>query len=110
MESQNPEIYRKCCTTKPPEQAQTDWEAFCQEVYELRVKHQIPDLCLVARMVLQYPEGEGQAMTIAHFGDELQAEPMTAWAFGHEQSQRQERIASLVLDASKMLRHGKNRR
>ena len=107
MESQNPEIYRECCTPKPPEQAQADWEAFCQAVYELRVKHQIPDLCLVARMVLQYPEGEGQAMTIAHFGDELQAEPMTAWAFGHEQAERQQRIARVVLDATKAMRISK---
>ena len=109
MESQNPEIYRECCTPKPPEQAQTDWDAFCQAVYELRVKHRIPDIDLLARMVIQYEEGEGQAMTHAHFGDELQAEPMIAWAFGYEQSQRQERITSLLQNASKSMRHGKNR-
>lgn len=110
MESHNPDIYRECCAPKPPEQAQADWEAFCQEVYGLRVKHRIPDLYLLARMVLQYEEGEGQAVTRAHFGDELQAEQMAAWGLGYEQSQRQERIASMILDAGKALRHWKNRR
>jgi hypothetical protein len=110
MEAQNPACYRECSAPKPPEQAQQDWEAFCQAVYDLRVKHRIPDLYLVARMVLQYEEGEGQALTRAHFGDELQAEQMVAWALGYEQCQRQERIASVILDAGKALRAGKNRR
>jgi len=111
METQSPTTYRECNVPKPPEQAQADWEAFCNAVYDLRVKHRIPDVYMLARMAIQYEEGgEGQAMTRAHFGDDLYAEPMTAWAFGYEQAQRQERIASLALEAAKALRHGKDRR
>ena len=110
MEAQNPANYRECSAPKPPEQAQADWEAFCQAVYDLRVKHRIPDLYLLARFVLQYQEGEGQAMTRAHFGDELQAEPMIAWAFGYEQAQRQQRIAELARGSGDAMRHGKNRK
>lgn len=111
MKSINPATYRECCIPKAPEQAQADWEAFCQAVYELRVKHRIPDVYLLARVLVQYEEGgEGVAHTRAHFGDELNAEQMTAWAFGYEQAQRQERIASVAMEAAKTLRHERNRK
>lgn len=110
MESIKPATYRECSVPKPPEQAQADWDAFCNAVYELRVKYRIPDVYLLARVLVQYEEGrEGVAHTRAHFGDELNAEQMTAWAFGYEQAQRQERIARVALEASRAVRHGKNR-
>ena len=111
MEAIAPATYRELSVPKPPEQAQQDWEAFCNAVYELRVRHRIPDLYLVARVLVQYEEGgEGVAHTRAHFGDELQAEQMVAWAFGYEQAERQQRIASVALEASRAIRHPKTRK
>lgn len=92
-----PETYRELC--KPftdADEAEKSLEAFFDELYELRCKHHITDVHVIVRM----PIADSAVMTSFHLGNELLCEPMTAWAFGYEQSQRQSRINKIISDAT----------
>ncbi len=68
-------------------------EAFWNELYELRNKHRLPDVYIVIRANVKEM---GPVMTTLHAGDAMQAELMTAWAFGREQSDRQAMVANIL--------------
>jgi hypothetical protein len=75
------------------EEAEAALNAFWDDLYEIRVKHRIPDVHATCRIVV---DGQGDLMTTMHAGSEMLAEAMTAWAFGRAQGDRQERISSLL--------------
>lgn len=97
----DPARYRKLSEPYASKEAgQAAIVAFFKDLGEIRVKHKIPDLYLVIRAtVLTEDQEEGTVTTSIHFGNELEAEGMLAWALGRVQSERQDRTA-------KMLRHG----
>jgi hypothetical protein len=100
VESSDQAAYRECSEPKTPEQATQDWEAFCEECYELRRKYRIADLYLVGQHAIVYPDGKGLVNGAAHFGDQTKREAIAAWALGFESAQRQARIAQIISDAA----------
>jgi hypothetical protein len=102
MNRNDPKVYREMCLPKTVEQANADWTAFAGELYELRVKHRIADVYVIARMPIQYDDGDEAPQNVsAHFGDVLNREPMTAWAVGFESANRQAMIREVIADAAK---------
>lgn len=102
MKPFDPATYRECNQPKSPAQAEQDWEAFTKELYDLRLKHQIPELYLVATHRLVYDDGEeGIVNGVAHFGDQTNRERTAAWAFGFESANRQRMIAQMVNEGNK---------
>jgi len=100
MKVSEPQTYRECSQPKTPEQAQQDWEAFCEECYELRCRYRIADLYLVGQHSIQYEYGDGVVNGTAHFGDPIKRESLAAWALGFESSQRQAAIAKTIKNAA----------
>ena len=82
-----------------PEAADEAIKGFYSELYELRNKYRIADVLTVVSLAIRYPDGPGEVITSAHFGDELRAETMAAWSYGHEAAVRQERVAKMVSQA-----------
>ena len=93
-----PDNYRKLCEPFPSAEAAEDaLNAFWEELYELRNKHRIPDLTVVARAnFASDDDDEASVMVDVHCGDRLQKEPMLAWAFGRAQADRQAEIGRLM--------------
>ncbi len=82
--------------------------AFFKDLGEIRVKHKIPDLYVVIRAsVLTETKEEGIFTTSLHYGSELEAEGMLAWALGRVQCERQDRIAKQIKGAMKHAKHRK---
>ena len=99
----NPSLYRQLSEPFPtPEAASAAIEAFWEELEEIRKKHKIPDVHMVLAWKSLGSDGQpGEYTASAHLGNELMAEPMAAYAYGKEQADRRERIASVVERASK---------
>lgn len=87
------------------EAAETAVNAFFEEVYELRNKYKLADIHIVGRI----PVADGLIHCAMHFGDLNLAEAMAAWAFGYEQSRRQQRIAEIYNGSIQAITH-KNRK
>lgn len=103
-----PDNYRKLCEPFPSAAAADEaLDAFWLELYELRNKHKIPDLSVVAAVSATAESGEATLMVDVHIGDQLRKESMLAWAFGQAQSERQAEIGRLVSGAVKA---GRDRR
>lgn len=107
MELFDQAAYRECSEPKSPEQAAQDWEAFCEECYELRRKYRIADLYFVGQHAIMYPDGEGLVNGAAHFGDQTKREAIAAWALGFESAQRQATIAQIINEAAQGAKHQK---
>jgi len=99
----NPGRYRELCTPYANrEEAAKQLEAFAEEMLTLRIKYKIADLYVViSSSVLNSDGEEGEIITCSHFGNELKAEMLAAYALGHEQSLRQEKIAAILSQAVK---------
>lgn len=89
----DPDNYFSLNVATTMEEAEAKLSEFWDEFYELRKKHQIPDAYVIVRVPIKET---GDIYTSFHCGCSLHAEPMTAWAFGREQSDRQARIADLT--------------
>lgn len=81
------------------EDAQKALEGFWDEFYALRNKWRLADVYVIFKLGVVTPDGEGQICTSMSAGSSMNHEPMTAWAFGYEQRQRQEAIAAIVAGA-----------
>jgi len=64
-------------------------EAFYNEVYELRKKHRLANVLIVAQDAIH---GSGRFMSNTHFGSETEKESMAAWLLGKVQAERQDII------------------
>jgi hypothetical protein len=73
-------------------------DGFWKEFYELRNKWRLPDVYVIFRLVI----GDGETMTALSAGCSLYNEPMTAWAYGYEQAEREAAIAKLAGHGRKM--------
>lgn len=72
--------------------AEAALDAFFEDLYEIREKHNLPDLMVVVRI----PLPEGDSFTTVNVGNELYGEMMAAFAMGRETSKRQERSRRLA--------------
>lgn len=80
-------------------------EGFWDEVYALRTKYRIAGIYVICKVRMVYETGKPcEAFASMHAGNELEREAMTAWAFGREQSARQERMLQLFTEAGSAIR------
>jgi hypothetical protein len=93
----DPGNYRKLSEPVSLEDAEKRLSAFWTELYDLRNKHGIQDAYTVVMLTVATEDGDDETVfTSMHCGNELNREPMTAWALGQEQANRQERIIKLM--------------
>lgn len=79
------------------DEANSALNAFFKDVRELRVKHKIPDVYIILSGSAIAEDGEeGEWIISQHHGNRLKSEPMTAFAYGHEQVLRQEAVAKAL--------------
>ena len=112
MEINNPAMYRELSRPfETIEDANEALTAFEKDLYELRVKHRIPDLLFVMRVSVLYEDGEeGAPVAVGMFGDENQMESLAGVAYGRANAERQERIAKVVKQAMRAIEQPKTRR
>ena len=75
------------------DECNSEFAAFQEAVKELRYKHRIAEVHVTCQLTLQ--DG-GEFFSDFHFGSWLHMEPMTAWAFGRAQAERQEEMIELA--------------
>lgn len=99
----NPARYRDL--SKPFENydvANKALSAFYDELSELRQKHKIANVYVILKVNAVGEDGEeGEALSSMHMGSGLEAESLCAWAYGREQSRREQAIAALLKDGGK---------
>ncbi len=101
----DPQNYRTLNVAAPIATVEQRINDFYEEFYTLRNKYQLPNVYVIVRANVLYEGGEEGVVTSRLMaGFEANAEEMTAWALGYEQSQRQERIARILLDAGASLK------
>ena len=84
-----------------PEAANEAIQRFYDELTDLRNKHKVPDLLIVMRGSVVYPDGKsGIFLHHIHLGNELNSEAMAAYAYGQTQAERRE-IMNKLLDGGK---------
>ena len=72
-------------------------DAFFEDLGKLREKHEIANVYVITLVSFTSSEGERlETSTAGMYGDQFRAEELAAYALGHEQARRQERIASIV--------------
>jgi len=111
--SPNPKRFREMLEPyESPEAAEQCLTEFFQAVEQLRVDFKVAEVLVVVRANVAYPQAEhdeqdeGAVLTYSHFGDQLHAESMAAWAFGQLQLLRQELIATRLSPGIKSKRKG----
>lgn len=96
----NPKLYRELQQPfTSQDEAQKASSAFQDELAELRKKHRMRDLLVVAMFSYGFGDGEvgeSESIICSSFGDPVQAETMAAYALGTIQSERQHRIGQLL--------------
>lgn len=79
----DPANYRKMSEPFPTvEEANEALSQFYEAVEVARKQHKIMDVHVIVKMNIS----DGVAMTTAHYGNELEAAPMCAWALGQAQA------------------------
>lgn len=79
------------------EKANEAMEAFFEELSELRKKYKLRDVYVVVNGSVKYENGDaGEFMVTSNFGSVLNALAMTAYAYGVEKSEHEERISKLL--------------
>jgi len=101
----DPKLYRKLSEPFPSvDEAENAAQAFAKDLRELRAKHGMQDvLASVGISFIAEDGNESFQILVMHNGDELKSEMLAAYAFGHEQSRRQERIARIATPAKAIL-------
>ena len=69
---------------------------FSDVVRAARVTAKLPDVYVIICASAQVTDGETQVITGLHFGNELLAEGLTAWAYGKEQAEHRELIGRML--------------
>lgn len=90
MKTKNPKLYRELSEPFASfDVLNAAISAFVDEVYELRVKHKLPDVTLViSGNVALDADDETSTATYAHFGNPDRAVQMLAYALGREEEQQ----------------------
>jgi hypothetical protein len=77
--------------------ANTALQAFYEELGALRSKHRLADVLVIARVTCITQDGdERDARTPMFYGDELHAESLAAYGYGHYVSQRQQMMSDYI--------------
>ncbi len=89
----NTGLYLELCYPKEfPDQANSDIREFFKELRELREKYRLPDVLCIVSCFVRYESEVGHVTTFNHNGNELETEPMLAYALGMVQAERRARI------------------
>lgn len=103
--SANPKLYREMSIPFLSHQAASEAvTAFHEELGELRRKHKIPDLYVVAEVGYLDGDEEYASRGAMHYGSMEKRESMAAWAAGFEAAESRRRIEDTVVAASKFSR------
>jgi len=92
--TKDPENYLKMSEPfETPNIANKALQDFHEEVNVLRKKYKIPDLLIVIKGEVKYPDGQiGGFMNHSSYGMELNVEPMAAYAYGKASAEHRELI------------------
>ena len=93
----NPELYRKL--SEPfgsKEEADTEIAAFFEAVSQLRQKHLMPDVIVMAQANVIHEGDETIMQATAGFGDPLRMVTMLAQALGREQAENDAYLGKLL--------------
>lgn len=92
-----PDTYRIMC--EPHESMavlEKAWESFFEETREIRAKHRIADVLIVAEMnVITESGAEGVVRAMGSMGNSDNAERLAAFALGSASAEREQKIAEL---------------
>ncbi len=89
----NTKLYLELCLPKESvDKANADVAEFFRELRELREKYGLPDVLCIISCFVYYGSEVGHVTTLTHNGNELEAEPMLAYALGSVQAERRARI------------------
>lgn len=106
--AKNPALFRAMREPfETAELADAALKSFFEGLAELRKKHDLANVYVVVADSCKLPDdptaegGEGEFIATMMLGDEQLAESMAAYAFGHEQSQRQHRVAAIMAKATR---------
>lgn len=93
----DPELYRRMSEPYADLDAANDaFNGFFKELYDLREKHRIADVHIVASVPIMTADGETASLVRFHIGDSMKAESMLAYAFGSEQAQRESEVLRML--------------
>jgi len=93
------------------DEANASLEAFCEELYALRVKYRIRDLLYVMRVGCVRDDGtEADATIVNHCGARENMESIAAYAYGHLSASRQAAIQDEMEHACRGVKGQKSRR
>lgn len=83
----DPKTYREMSVPhQGSDKASEALKAFFDAVEAARKKHHIQDVHVIVKVTIKEDEGEGTAMSSAHFGNTLEGAVMCAWGLGQEQA------------------------
>ncbi len=104
MEKSDPKLFREMSEPfESASEADAAINAFFDELGELRKRHGFPNVYVIVGGSIVADSGdEHEFVSTLHYGNGLQAEPLTAYAFGKEQARREQAIADAV-------KHGKRK-
>jgi hypothetical protein len=108
----DPKMYRLMSEPfESVDEANKNLEAFCDELYALRVKYRIRDLLYAIQIACVRDDGiEADATSVNFYGASEKMESIAAFAFGHISAKRQAAIQDQVSDASRAIKSQKNRK
>ena len=102
MKANDQKTWRACQEPKTEAECEAAWKAFAEDVYAARAKHKIPDVLVVAKLLVVYDDGEeGVGYSRLICGSQLEAEPMASWALGNAAAERRALITKLAAQAAK---------
>jgi len=96
VKANDPKTLREMSQPFTPEDANSAVGAFCEELYELRVKHKIREVYAIIVVPVVYPadehgpESETDVFASMHCGSRLMRQPMAQWAAGFEAARANE--------------------
>lgn len=100
MSVKNAALYRRMSEPLPVAEREAKCKAFEDDLKALREKYSIQDLYVVAVLPTDYGQGgEGTINLVLHCGDSARRESIAAWAYGHEQGERQKTIGFVMSEA-----------
>lgn len=99
----DPATYRRLSEPYPTvEEANTRMFEFWKELGELRKKHHVRDVLVVAMFAVMHKDGEeSEHILPMHYGNSSLAEGMAAFAYGSQVEQRQKRVGRLMSNVLK---------
>jgi hypothetical protein len=100
--SKDPEKYRRLSAPRSADETNKALEAFFEEMGTVREKHGIPNVVLVASVMVQYADGNvGEAVTMSSYGDSLKIVPLLAYGLGQARAEDREMVAKLIAGEGK---------